>query len=197
MKVTAIVGTYRKGGITDTAVDEVLASAKDAGADVSKVYLLDKHIEFCTNCRACTQKPGIKRGECPIRDDMDAVLDEIEGSDAFVFASPVNDYTVTALMKRFIERLLPYAYWPWEGRAPVLRDRKKNKRAVVITGTAAPAAFSRSSSNAVFLLKLTAEVFGARTIGVLFMGLTAQKPKQQLNPMHARKARLFGKKLAA
>ena len=29
-RVTAIVGTYRKGGVIDAAVDEILASAKEA-----------------------------------------------------------------------------------------------------------------------------------------------------------------------
>ena len=53
IRVTAIVGTYRKGGIIDTAVDEILDSASQSGAEVKKIYLLDKHIEFCTNCRTC------------------------------------------------------------------------------------------------------------------------------------------------
>ncbi len=197
MKITAIVGTYRKGGITDTAVDEILASAKESGAEVSKIFLLDKHIEFCTNCRACTQKEGTKRGECPISDDMNGILDEIERSDSIVIASPMNDYTVTALMKRFLERLTPYAYWPWEGMAPKIRSKLKNKRAVVVASSAAPAIFAPFSSNIVHLSKLTAETFGAKTIGVLFMGLAAQKPKQDLNPRHKKQARLLGKKLAA
>ena len=64
-KVVALVGSYRKGGIIDTATDEILASAKNVGAEISKVYLLDKHIEFCTNCRTCTQKEGDKRGASP------------------------------------------------------------------------------------------------------------------------------------
>jgi len=195
MKVAAVVGTYRKGGITDTAVDEILASAKEAGAEVSKIYLLDKHIEFCSNCRVCTQKEGAKRGECNIKDDMDAILDELERSDSLVFASPMNDYTVTALMKKFIERLTPYAYWPWEGLAPKFRKMAK-KRAVVVASSAAPAIFAPFSSNLVSLLKMTAKTFGAKTIGTLFMGLAAQKPKQELNKRHIEAARRLGKKLA-
>jgi multimeric flavodoxin WrbA len=44
---------------------------------------------------------------------MGAILDEIAASDAVVLASPMNFWTVTALMKRFIERLVCFAYWPW------------------------------------------------------------------------------------
>jgi len=54
MKVTAIVGSYRKGGIVDSVIDEILSSAREEGAEVSKIYLIDRHIEFCTNCRRCT-----------------------------------------------------------------------------------------------------------------------------------------------
>ena len=41
-----------------------------------------------------------------------ALLNELERSDAIVLASPMNFWTVTAVMKRFIERLLGSA-WPW------------------------------------------------------------------------------------
>ena len=67
-RVTAIVGSYRKGGIIDSAVDEILAGARKEGALVSKILLIDRHIEFCTNCRTCTQQPGPQRGKCIIDD---------------------------------------------------------------------------------------------------------------------------------
>jgi multimeric flavodoxin WrbA len=62
MNITAIVGSYRKGGTVDTVIDAILSAAREAGAETSKVYLIDKHIEFCTNCRACTQPEGPYRG---------------------------------------------------------------------------------------------------------------------------------------
>ncbi len=61
MRVTAIVATYRKGGMIDSAVAEILAAAREEGAEVERIDLIDKHIEFCTNCRACTQEPGAAR----------------------------------------------------------------------------------------------------------------------------------------
>ena len=124
------VGSYRKDGIIDTAIDEILTSAMEEGAEVTKVYLIDKHIEFCTNCRTCTQHEGQKRGECVIADDMSTVLDEIERSDVIVLGSPVNFGTVTAVMKMFIERLVCFAYWPWGMNAPKVRNTLKVKRAV-------------------------------------------------------------------
>jgi multimeric flavodoxin WrbA len=196
-KITAIIGTYRKSGVIDTAVEAVLASATQDGADVAKIYLIDKQIEFCRNCRACTQREGAKRGECPIVDDMSAVLDEIERSDAIVLASRMNFGTVTAVMKRFIERLGCFAYWPWGMRSPKMRNRLKEKRAVVVASSAAPALLARVSSQMVGLLKKSAGVLGAKTVGVLFIGLAAQRPKQALGKRTVAKARRLGKLLAA
>jgi multimeric flavodoxin WrbA len=153
IKLTAILGTYRKGGVIDSAVDEILASAREAGAETEKIYLIDKHIEFCTNCRACTQQAGEKRGQCPMADDMGPILDEIERSDAVILASPMNFWTVTAVMKRFIERLVCFAYWPWGAHGPKIRNKRKPKRAVVVVSSAAPAILARLMTRMVGLLK--------------------------------------------
>ena len=127
MRVIAILGTYRKGGVIDTAVDEILASAREVGAETTKLHLIDKHIEFCTNCRTCTQQEGPRHGECTLVDDMSGILDEIDRSDAIVLASPMNFWTVTAVMKRFIERLVCYAYWPWGSLGPKMRSKSRNR----------------------------------------------------------------------
>jgi multimeric flavodoxin WrbA len=41
MRITAIVGSYRKGGVVDTVIDEILDAARAEGAEVAKVYLID------------------------------------------------------------------------------------------------------------------------------------------------------------
>ncbi len=40
IKVLGIVGSYRKGGIIDTAIDEILASAKEEGAETKYDIIL-------------------------------------------------------------------------------------------------------------------------------------------------------------
>jgi multimeric flavodoxin WrbA len=195
-RVTAIVGSYRKGGVIDAAVDEILASATAAGAETTKIYLLDKHVEFCTNCRTCTQPEGPQRGRCPTTDDMAGILDELERSDGIVLASPMNFWTVTALMKRFIERTVGYAYWPWGRAAPKVRNRRKDKRAVVVISSASPAFLARLMTRMVGLLKGCAALFGAKTIGVLAIGLAAGEVKPDIGERARKKARRLGKKLA-
>jgi putative NADPH-quinone reductase len=194
-KVTAIVGTYRKGGVIDAGVDEILASVQEGGAHASKIYLMDAHIEFCTNCRTCTQMAGSRRGACPIPDDLCRILDRTEQSDAVVLASPMNFGTVTALMKQFIERLICYSYWPWGTTAPSVRTGEKDRRAVVVVSSAAPAFLARFATRITGLLKQAAGLLGARTIGVLFIGLAARKQRQGISARTRRKARKLGEKL--
>ena len=45
---------------------------------------------------------------------MRELVAKIEAADAFILASPTNVYAVTALFKRFMERLVVYAYGPGE-----------------------------------------------------------------------------------
>src|ERR1035438_8317769 len=81
IKVVAIVGSYRKGGAIDNAVEAVLEGAREKGAQTRTIYLTDQHLEFCTNCRKCTQPPGAERGQCAQQDDLEAILKEIEAAD--------------------------------------------------------------------------------------------------------------------
>ncbi len=197
MKIIAIVGGYRKGGMTDAAVDEVLAAARDAGAETEIIHLIDAHIEFCRNCRTCTQAEGPQRGECVIEDDMQALLAALDAADALVLASPMNFGSVTAVTKRFMERLLCTAYWPWGKPAPKIRNPRKDKPAVLITSSAAPAFISRLSTRIVRSLKETAGLLGFYPVGVLFMGLAAMRQRPRLSDRARKKARLLGGKLVA
>ena len=197
MNVTAIVGSYRKGGTVDTVIDALLDAAREAGAETTKMYLIDKHIEFCTNCRECTQQEGPGRGACPLEDDISAVLDAIEISDALVLGSSINFYTVTAVMKKFSERLLCYAFWPWGMLRPKMRNKKRDKRAVVVISSAAPSIMTRLLTGAVRLMKDAAAMLGFRTTGVLTIGLAATTPKMQPSPRILKQARRLGRALAA
>ena len=197
MKVTAIVGTYRKQGIIDTVIDEILSSARQEGAEVSKIYLIDKHIEFCTNCRSCTQEKGVSRGRCILDDDMISILDEIESSDAIVLGSPMNFGTVTAVMKRFIERLACLACWPWGMMSPKQRIRIKNKKALIVVSSAAPSLLVRLQTGIIGLLKKASVLLGAKTTDVLAVGLAARKQHQGINERTRKKAQTAGRKLVA
>ena len=58
---------------------------------------------------------------------MESILTQIEDADALVLGSPVNCGNVTAIFRRFMERLMVYSYWPWNRPAPSGRTKKFDK----------------------------------------------------------------------
>lgn len=196
-KILAIVGSYRKEGAVDQAVSAILAAAAERGAETSKIYLTDAYVEFCTNCRTCTQEPGDCRGTCVLPDDMADILRRMDEADGLVLGSPVNFGDVTALTKRFQERLICYAYWPWDPKGfPKLRNKAKTKKAVLVTSSAAPAFLGRLMMRSVGSLKKIAGVVGAKTVGTLYLGLAGDR-EPSLSPSAAKKAKSLGRKLAS
>jgi len=198
-KVVAIVGTYRKGHITESVVSALLESAAELGAETEKIYLLDQHIEFCTNCRTCVQqKSPSLRGKCVHDDDMEQILSKIDAADAVVLASPVNFSTVTALMKRFVERLIPYGYWPWGSVAPKMRNNKNKpkKKAVIITSSACPVFLARIlMRNPLTVMKMAAMTIGAKVVKKIYYGTVAVTEDQKLSDRAIAKAKKCAKKL--
>jgi multimeric flavodoxin WrbA len=180
MKILAIAGSYRKDGTTDQAVNVAVQEARRRGAVVDVVQLRDYPIEFCRNCRECTQAPGEVPGQCVLHDDMRELIAKIEAADGLILASPTNAYTVTALFKRFVERLVVYSYWPWGLPAPKLRKTRRAKSALVITSSAAPALLGRLFFTSVKGLKVAATMVGAKTVGSVCIGLAAGAPKATL-----------------
>ncbi len=196
MKIVAIVGTYRRGRTIDTAVDAALRGARDAGAETEQILLLDKHIEFCTNCRACTQTPGPTRGRCDIQDDMASILGKLDAANAYIFASPINFFGVTALTKRFIERLICYGHWPWGKPIPKMRIKKSSKKALLITSSACPAFIGRLMfRGALGTLKACTDCLGVKSVRKLYFGMAALNADDTLPLSHYRKAYAAGQKL--
>ena len=180
--------------IIDTAVSAVLAGAAEQGARTQKIYLVDKHIEFCTNCRTCAQQDthGV-RATCVHDDDMEDILRQIDEADGIVLASPVNLGTVTAITKRFIERLIVYSYWPWGHPFPKSRITKPNKKAIIIASSACPAFLGRIFFRTTLeLLKSAAKWMGAEVSKSLYFGKVCLNADSQLSDRALLKAKKAG-----
>jgi FMN-dependent NADH-azoreductase len=195
-KIVAITGSYRKGGIIERTVEAILKAAAEKGAETETIRLMDRCVEFCTNCRKCTQQEGKQRGACVHRDEMADILDRIEAAHGLVLASPVNFFGVTALTQRFIERLVCYAFWPWGKPGPALRLKDRGIRAVLVTSSAMPAALGRVFTRSLGGLKRAAQTLGAKPAGTLFIGGAALQEKQDLPQAILDKARKLGYELA-
>lgn len=179
VRILAVNGSYREGGIIDQAMQVAVEAARQAGASVDVVYLRDTPIEFCANCRHCTQVPGDAPGQCVQYDGMREIVAKIESADGFILASPTNFSSVTAIFKRFMERLVVYAFWPWGAHAPKFR-KKATRPAILIASSAAPGILGRVSYTTLKQLKMTAKTIGAKTVGSMFIGLVSQESRPSL-----------------
>lgn len=180
-KILAINGAYRDDGITDRTVATLIEDLRALGADVEHVRLREYPIEFCLNCRECMQQPGDAPGKCVLDDGMAELVAKIEAADGYVLAAPTNFYSVTALFKRFLDRLAVYGYWPWGKAAPEFRKtRVPKKPAVIISSCAAPGILGRISYSTNKLLRTAAETIGGKVVGSVVTGLIAMERKPEL-----------------
>lgn len=100
MKILAINGSPRgMNGTTGRLLEEVLAGAAEAGAEVEIVSLSQTPIKPCVACDACH-----KVGVCPIKDDYEAIKEKLLAADAFVLATPNYLLSITAQLKAFLDR---------------------------------------------------------------------------------------------
>ena len=196
IKILAINGSYRENGFTDQTVETFAQHLAAAGAEIELIFLRSYPIEFCLNCRACTQQPGAAPGECLHHDGMRELINKIEQADCYILASPTNMGSVTAIFKRFMERLVVYAYWPWDMNGPQYRKAKSpKKKAILVSSCAAPGVLGRWFFGTNKQLKMTAKIIGAEIIGTLFTGMIAKEQQPKLPERLQSKIELLAGKL--
>lgn len=121
-KILAFQGSPRKGGNTDILLDRIQAGTGTVGAAVEKIYLYDKKIQPCVDCRVCKKKPY----RCPIPDDMVTIYPIMESADVIIFATPIYWYGPSGPMKLLMDRLRPF----------VANGKLKKKRAGLVLSAA-------------------------------------------------------------
>jgi multimeric flavodoxin WrbA len=198
MKIMAIVGSPRKGSNTDILIDKVIAGAQSkAEVEVEKLYLYDANIKYCNGCGAHTVLQGSK--ECPLDDDMKAILSRMEQADAFIFGSPNHGRTISAAMTNFIARMMPLLkmYVEKDAAGNIIyaeaRPTIKTKRAVIVVSQGDP--WPSSSALVLKILDDNIKDFQMRKTGEVFsMGniqrAAVKDKKDDLNWAFAMGARL-------
>lgn len=102
--VLAFNGSPRgKRGNTEKILNPFLDGVREAGAEAETLYLKDLKIRECQGCYACHMRTP---GKCVIRDDMDWILEKILTADMLVFATPLYVFSVTALLKTLMDRMM-------------------------------------------------------------------------------------------
>ena len=104
VKVLALNGSPRKGGNSEILLEEALRGAKEQGAEATIYNLNTMNLKPCQHCGKCDAT-----GLCVIKDDMQAIHQDIRTADRIVLVSPIFFFTVTAQAKIMIDRC--QAFW--------------------------------------------------------------------------------------
>lgn len=99
MKILSVCCSPRKGGNTETLLNEALKGAKQEGAEVELYSVSGKHLEPCDGCITCAQT-----GECHIKDDMQGLYGKLVEADGIIFGTPVYQYSIAAQAKIIMDR---------------------------------------------------------------------------------------------
>ena len=114
--VLVVLGSPRKRGNSALLAAQIASGAKRAGATISTVFLHALRIQPCRGCWKC-RKAGSTG--CAIQDDMQPVYQQMAAVDAWVIASPVYWFTVSAQTKLWMDRCLAlpaYGNDPFAGK---------------------------------------------------------------------------------
>lgn len=115
-KVLVILGSPRRKGNSAILADQITKGAKSAKAKVETIYLQEKNVAPCKACFTCQKKDS--KG-CSIQDDMQDLYPKLIEADAWVIASPVYWFTMSAQTKIFMDRcfaLPAYQSDPFKGK---------------------------------------------------------------------------------
>ena len=115
-KVIVFLGSPRKKGNSAILAAQIAKGAKAAGAKVETIYLQGLKIAPCRSCYACQKEKS--RG-CAIKDEMQALYPKLLAAGAWVIASPVYWFTMSAQTKIFMDRcfaLPAYVKNPFAGK---------------------------------------------------------------------------------
>jgi multimeric flavodoxin WrbA len=141
MLILGILGSPKVTGHCAKLLKKALEGAESKGSVTKRYDLIKLNIKYCMGCNTCYRNnPELLIGKCSLKDDMAAILEEYVKADGYIFASPVYDANVTALMKTFLERTIMLSYKAPDayGKLPESRcpANFKKKAAFIVTGAA-------------------------------------------------------------
>lgn len=99
-RILVVIGAGMKNGNTEQLADSFIRGAEEIGHSVKKQFLGGKKINFCIGCNKCR---GVK--QCIHKDDMTQIYDDFAECDLIVLASPLYFWSITGMLKTFIDRL--------------------------------------------------------------------------------------------
>jgi multimeric flavodoxin WrbA len=184
-RVLVLLGSPRKEGNSAILAEQIIRGAESEGAKVEKIFLHGMKIAPCQSCYAC-QKAGSKG--CAIDDDMQPIYQKLIKNDAWVIASPVFWFNMSAQTKLFMDRcfaLPAYEERPFAG-----------KRIAIAMSYGDTDPFSSGCVNALRTFQDAFRYVGAKMVGMVY-GSATEAGEIKSNRALMQKAMELGKKLAS
>jgi multimeric flavodoxin WrbA len=101
--IIGINGSPRKNGMTAKLVRKILRSCEKNGAKTIHIDLIDKKISPCLGCYSYNKKSC--KYPCIQKDDMQEIYKLLLKANGMVIGSPSYWFSVSGLMKNFLDRL--------------------------------------------------------------------------------------------
>jgi len=157
--VVALLGSPRKKGNSTILAKQIIHGAESVGAKVDTVYLNGLNIKPCQGCYACKKKNSTG---CAVDDDMQSLYPKLVESDAWIIASPVYWFSMSAQTKIFMDRC--FALW---NEDPEINPMYKKRIAIAMSyGDSDP--FNSGCVNALRSFQDAYRYAGANIIGMVY-----------------------------
>ena len=107
MKILGIsLGT--KNGNNDTMCRVGLEAAKEMGAEIEFIHLMDWNIEYCSGCVACSRGLVMGKGMiCTRKDDFNTLYEKMIEADGVLVVDPIFESGGTGLFHSITDRMGP------------------------------------------------------------------------------------------
>ncbi|MDR1016249.1 MAG: flavodoxin family protein [Coriobacteriales bacterium] len=102
-KIIIINTTPRKGGNCEVLAKRILVGLADS--DPTYIDFKEADIRYCQGCDWCKHQDS---AQCIQKDDMGALVPELDSCDALVLLSPIYYGELTAQAKTFVDRSYPF-----------------------------------------------------------------------------------------
>lgn len=118
-QLVVLYGSSRPNGNTELLTKNVIA-----GLDAKEIYLRNFTIQAIVDGR------HLEQGFTDVDDDYDKIIKQVEESDIVLFSTPLYWYSMSGLMKNFIDRWSQTLRNP---KFPDFKNKMSSKKAYVIT----------------------------------------------------------------
>lgn len=102
MKILVILGTRKNGNTEEIVKYFEKKTCELIECEFEYLYLHDYNIDFCTGCHNCI---FIGEDKCPHYSDVKLIEDKILYSDVVILATPGYMFSVTGIMKNFLDHV--------------------------------------------------------------------------------------------